>query len=261
MIINKTLKRTLLLLSVATVFGACGDKKTQKNEHKFDAPNVHTIIFIDKTQSVDLSNAFVAQKYQQAISALINENVNKAGDMFEAYYIHENTSKARCLTLMSRTEYENTDGMNATDIEASKTSYDLSINKERGIFTKQAIARLMTANNGASNQETNITASIPIIAKASESGDMVKVYYFSDMVESVKTGRDFHLHPPKDNAEAAAWAKQDAEKYKDYTIASPDVTMILPFEPTSSSKENNPFVTAYWQKLFETLGAANINEI
>ena len=240
---------------------SCGDKKTHKAENKLKGPNTHAIIFLDKTQSVDVSNAFVAQKYQQAITSLIDENINKTGDRLEIYYIHENTSKARCLSLISRTEYENTDGMNATDLEAAETNYKLSIAKERGIFTKQALNRLMTTNNGASNKETNISASIPIIAQAGESGDVVKVYFLSDMVESIKAGRDFHIHPPKDAAEAENWAKADAEKLQNYSLTSPDITMILPFEPTSSSKENNPNVTSYWKILFETLGAGSINEI
>lgn len=249
----------LVILFFASLFiAACGDSEKQ---NKATAPNIHTLIFIDKTESVNVSLPFVAQKYQQALNSIIEQNINKSGDQLEVYYIHENTSKARCLSLMSRTEMEDLSGMNATDQEAAKTSYELSIKKERDFILKQAINKLNQQNNTASNLETNISASVPVIAKASEGQAVVKVYYFSDMVESVKTGRDFHIKAPKDNNEADEWAKADADKFKNYTFNGPEVTMILPFEPTSSSKENNPTVTHYWQKFFEGLGAMNIQEL
>lgn len=244
-----------------TILISCGEKKTKSSENQANSPAIYTLIFIDKTASVDVSKPFVAQKYQQALNTIIEENVRKAGDRFEIYYIHENTSKGRCLSLTCRTEMENTEGVNATDLEAIKTSYDLSIRKERTFVVKQALARLNTQNDNASNRETNILSSIPVIAKASESGALVKVYYLSDMVESVKNGRDFQQKPPKDESEAENWAKADADKYKDLALNSPDISMILPFEPTSSIKENNPTITYYWSKLFENLGVMSVSEL
>ena len=246
-----------LLLSVV----ACGDKKPQSTENQANSPAIYTLIFIDKTASVDVEKPFIAQKYQQALTSIIEQNINKAGDKLEIYYIHENTSKGRCLSLVSRTDMDNTEGMNATDIEAAKTTYDLSIRKERSFVTKQAFTRLNAQNESTSNRETNILSSIPIIAKASETGSTVKVYYLSDMVESVKSGRDFQIKPPKDESEAEEWAKIDAERFKNYALNSPDISMILPFEPTSSIKENNPTITFYWSKLFENLGVMSVQEL
>jgi hypothetical protein len=156
---------------------------------------------------------------------------------------------------------EDTEGVNATDLEAIKTSYDLSIRKERNFVTQQSFDRLRAQNDNASNLETNITASIPVIAKLSENPGDVRVYYLSDMVESVKNGRDFQIRPPKDDAQAEEWATVDAEKLKKYALSGPEISMILPFEPTSSSRENNPTVTHYWQKLFESLGVMSITEM
>jgi hypothetical protein len=248
------------LIGVFSLFiFSCGEEK--KTENTAHSPTIYTLIFIDKTESVDIGKPFVAQKYQQALSKIIQENFRKAGDKFEGYYVHENTAKGRCLSMVCRTEVEDTEGMNVTDMEAAKTSYDLSIRKERNFVSQQALARLNEKNNGSSNQETNLTQSLSVISKAAESGLLVKVFYFSDMVESVKNGRDFHINPPKDDAEAEQWAKIDAEKMKNYSLANVDISMILPFEPTSSSKENNPTVTHYWQKLFEAMGGVNVVEL
>lgn len=249
-----------VLLFVPALF-SCGDKENQKTDNQASSPNIHTLIFIDKTASVDVKKAFVAQKYQQTLTSIIEQNFRKAGDTFEIYYIHENTSKGRTLSLTCRTEMEQTEGVNATDMEAIKTSYDLSIRKERNFVIQQSLNRLQTQNDNVSNLETNITASIPVIARLAENRGITKVYYLSDMVESVKNGRDFQVSPPKDEAQAEEWAKADAAKLKNYQLNSPDVSMILPFEPTSSSKENNPTVTYYWQKLFENLGVMNVAEL
>lgn len=240
---------------------SCGGKEAPKTDNQANSPSIHTLIFIDKTASVDVQKPFVAQKYQQALTSIIEQNFRKAGDTFQIYYIHENTSKARTLSLICRTEMEDTEGVNATDLEAIKTSYDLSIRKERNFVTQQSLNRLKAQNDNASNLETNITASIPVIAKLAENPGDIRVYYLSDMVESVKNGRDFQIRPPKDDAQAEEWATADAEKLKKYSLSGPEISMILPFEPTSSSKENNPTVTHYWQKLFESLGVMSVTEM
>ncbi|MDZ7934643.1 MAG: hypothetical protein U5M51_06710 [Emticicia sp.] len=70
--------------------------------------------------------------------------------------------------------------------------------KERTFVTKQALARLNAQNNNASNRETNILSSIPIIAKSIRIGcGFVKVYYLSDMVEECKKRSRFSDKTPK----------------------------------------------------------------
>jgi hypothetical protein len=253
------ISKVLFLLIPVVCFSCGGD--SSKNEELVKQPNIHTLIFIDKTESVDITKPFIATKYQTALNQIIEDNVNQAGDKVEVYYIHENTSKARTMSMTARSNMGDTYGMNATDLEAAKTSFNLSLRKERSIFSQQAIQRLMTANNSSSNLETNVTASIQVIAKAAETATDVRVYYFSDMMESLKSGRDFHVNAPKSTEQATEWAKVDSEKLQKYVIGNPVITMILPFEATSSSKENNPNVTAYWQSLFENLGVRNVVEM
>lgn len=256
-----TILRVFVLSLFSVLVFSCGGGDASENQQPANVPNIHTLIFIDKTESVDVSKPFVASKYQAALKQIIEENINQAGDKVEVYYIHENTSKARTMSMTARSSLGNTEGMNATDLEAARTSFNLMLRKERGIFTQQAIQRLMTANNGASNQETNVTASLSVIAKAAETASDVRVYYFSDMVESLKNGRDFHVNAPKSPEQAAEWATTDAEKFKNLLIGNLMITMILPFEATSSSTENNPNVTTYWQVLFENLGVSNVQEM
>jgi hypothetical protein len=263
----KNQMKKLIFVNLIFLF-SCSEKKSENTtggepHNQAVTSNVHTLIFIDKTKSVNVNKPFVAQKYEQAINALVEQNVRRAGDKLEVYFIHENTAKSRCLSLTSRTEKDNTQGMNATDQEAAQTNYDLSIRKERNFFLQQTIAKLKTENTDASSKETDVWASLPVIAKAAENQGTVKVYYFSDMVESMNDAnrRDFQVKPPKNDVEAESWAKIDAERLKKNVLGSPEITMILPFEPTSSTKENNPTITHYWQKLFENLGVMTVTEL
>ncbi|GAB3979957.1 hypothetical protein GCM10028806_46440 [Spirosoma terrae] len=223
---------------------------------------IYTLIFLDKTRSVNINKAFVAQKYQQAINDIIEQNIRQKGDRLEVYFIHENTSKARSLNVTVRSEMEDVSAASPTDRETAETEFAMSLSREKTQIRQRVLQQLVTQNAGSSNQETDIWASLPVIAKANETGATVKVYYLSDMIESVKgaTRRDFQVKPPKDNAQADEWAKTDAAQLKKYEIGSPEITMVLPFEPNASVKENNPAVTQYWQTLFSELGAGNVAE-
>lgn len=232
------------------------DKPVQTDEPTY------TLIFLDKTRSVNVNKAFVGQKYQQAITDIIEQNIQHKGDRLDVYFIHENTSKARALNLTVRSEMEDVSAASPTDREAAETEFSLLLNREKAQIRQRVLQQLVAQNTGASNQETDIWASLPVIAKANETGATVNVYYLSDMIESVKGSgrRDFQVKAPKDNAQADEWAKADAEQLKRYTLGSPDITMILPFEPNASVKENNPAVTQYWQTLFSELGVGTIKE-
>ena len=252
--------RWILWVSLcSSFFVSCTSEKDKPA--KTDEP-IYTLIFLDKTRSVNIDKAFVAQKYQQALTSIIEQNIRQKGDKLEVYFIHENTSKARALNLTVRSEMDDVSAASPTDREAAETEFTLALTREKTQIRQRVLQQLAAQNSGASNQETDIWASMPVIEKANETGATVKVYYLSDMIESVKGNdrRDFQVKPPKNNAQADAWAKADAEQLKHYTIGSPDITMILPFEPNASVKENNPAVTQYWQTLFSALGAGTVEE-
>jgi hypothetical protein len=224
---------------------------------------IYTLVFMDKTQSVNVNKAFVTQKYQQILSDLVEQNVHQKGDKLEVYFIHENTQKARALSLTCRTQVEDISHMNATDREAAQTTADLTLQRERMIFLRQLMAKLGIQNVGSSQRQTDIWASLPVINKAAETGATVKVYYLSDMIESMKGAnrRDFHSNPPQDNTQADAWAKADAKQMQQYALNAAEIKIALPFEPTSSTKENNPTVTQYWNTLLQELGAGAVEEL
>jgi len=254
-------KKLAFLSGIVIVLAACSSEK-ETSQVKADTP-VYTLVFLDKTQSVNVNKSYVNEKYRQALTDIVENNMKNKGDKLEVYFIHENTSKARALSLTVRSEKENTEGVNATDREGIETAFQLSLQREKSIYLRQLLTKLNQQNTGFSNQSTDIWASLPVIAKAGEDGSDVKVYYFSDMVESVKGNgrRDFHKAPPADDNQAEKEAKEDLKQLQQYAIGSPQVTIVSPFEPTASTKENNPHVTHYWQTLFQELGGVSLEEL
>ncbi|MBC8154680.1 MAG: hypothetical protein H7Z72_17420, partial [Bacteroidetes bacterium] len=219
--------RKSLIVFVGCALFACsgGDDKTIVSTDV----QMHTLIFMDKSVSVNVNRAFVNQKYQQAINDIVEQTIRQKGDKIEVYFIHENTAKARALTLTSRAEMEDISRASATDREAAKTSFDLALQREKGLFKQQLRAKLAESNTNKSNQETDIWASIQVISRLTEMATVVKVYYLSDMVESMKGSdrRDFGRTPPSSVAQADDWAKSDAEQLKKYPIANVDIMLIL----------------------------------
>jgi hypothetical protein len=251
------MKYIFLVVLSSIILGSCGETATQQKEKI----NYHSLIFFDKTQSVNVNNDFVNQKYQTALKNLIDEHIKTEGDQIDIYYIHENTAKAKVVSIVCRTAKEETEGLNATDLEAAETSYQMSIGKEKKMILQLALQKMLEKNSGASNAETNISAAVPLLSEALASKKEVNAYFFSDMIESVKNGRDFHTLAPISHDQAEEWAKKDAENYKLYNLNNTKISMILPFPPSSSSKENNPSVTDYWKTYFESLGANQVKEI
>ncbi|WP_367914040.1 hypothetical protein [Leadbetterella sp. DM7] len=252
------MKKAFILLLGGILLGACSE--TTKNEADLPPANTYTLVFFDKTQSVNPNDTFVKTKYSSAIRNLVDQNIRTEGDILEVYFIHENTSKARALTVKSRTAKESTEGLSPTDLEAASNAYDLSIKKERQMIYNALMQKLMESNSSASNSETNISAGIPVIATALATYPDVKAYFFSDMVESMRSGRDFHSRPPQNREQAQSWAREDAGKYAQQSLSGAGIYMILPFSPNSSSKINNPNVTEYWKDFFGELGTGNVTE-
>jgi hypothetical protein len=222
------------------------------------APNTAAVVFFDKSLSVNPNDAFVRQKYQQALTKLISENIRGKGDRLDVYFIHDNTAKAKALERVSQSEKEDVSSANQTDAEAAQTSFEVSLQKEQQKFLREAYTQMVAPNASRSNRYTDIQASLPILDRLAEQGLQVRAYYFSDMVESMPGAgrRDFHTTPPTSTDQAQTWAKQDAERLKNTLTHLSDVEafLVLPFAPTASSKVNNPRITEYWETLFRELG-------
>ncbi len=255
------MKLLFLTAFITLLLSACSTDSTKKRPA--DVPT-YTLIFMDKSLSVNTNQDFARQKYSAAIQTLLNETVRQTGDKIEVYFIHENTTKARALSLIVRTETDDLAGASPTDRETAQTEFNLALQRERAVFIRQIISKLDQQNPGISNQRTDIWGSLWAIARANETGMAVEVLYLSDMIESMAgqpNRRDFHKNPPASQSQADAWATTDAALLgEQYAIGSPRIRLVLPFAPTAPQRVNNPTITRYWQTLFTKLGAGAVTE-
>ena len=245
----------ILLALVAAACSSAGNEDAAR-----PPANTYTLVFLDKTQSVNPNDSFVNGKYSAALKNLVDNNIRGEGDELEVYFIHENTAKARAMSVRSRTAREDTRGLSPTDLEAASNLYTLSIQRERQAVHSALLQKLMEENRSASNAETDVRAAVQVMATALGNHPRVSAWFFSDMVESRRNGRDFHSRPPQNADQARAWADEDAAAYQDVSLAGADIRVVLPFAPTSSSRVNNPNVTVYWKTFFEALGANSVRE-
>ena len=254
---KKQLKYYFIIIP-ASLLLSCSDtgKKYQETEEQKNC----SMIFIDKSVSVNVNKKFVNEKYTRVINELIDENIKAKGDKLEVYFIHENTGKGKAADVVCRTERGDLSGASSTDSEAISTEYAMSLEKEKSIFKKIVFAQLASQNTSLSKNSTDLWAALPLIDKTIAKGYNVKVYFLSDMVESMKTEnrRDFHSNPPVDDAAAVGWAREDVVNMKSNlpNIGLAQIFIVKPFEPTASRKKNNPAISAYWQRLFMELGVS-----
>lgn len=229
-------------------------------------PSIHSLIFIDKTVSFDMSDGYGLKKYEQIIKQVVQENVHQKDDQVEVYFIHENTAQAKVFSTKAKASLGDTTQMNPTDVERIKNDYTMALKKDKLRMVKKCLQALSEVNESDTKTQTDIWATIPIIDKKNnkkEENALLKVYYFSDMVESMQGAekRDFHVSPPSSAEQAREWATKDAQNFSNVDIEAAEVYYILPFSPLSSTEENNPQVMVYWERLFTALEIEEINEI
>ncbi len=245
------------------VLAACSSPESNSGRDEtphLTTPNVASVVFLDKSLSVKPNEGYVRQKYQQALTKLISDNIKQKGDRLEVYFIHDNTTKGKALERVSQSEKEDVSSANQTDAEAAQTSFEVSVQKEQQKFLRETYTLMVTPNTSRSNRYTDILASLPILDRLAEKNLQVRAYYFSDMVESMPGAdrRDFQTAPPRSTEQAETWAKQDAERLKSGLphLANVEAYLVLPFAPIASSKLNSPHVTEYWEILFRELGVS-----
>jgi len=254
-----------LCLMVGILLWACSGQD-KKQENTLPETKICSMIFIDKSVSVNVDKGFANEKYTKIINDLVEKNIRGKGDKLIVYFIHENTAKAKVAEVISRTDMEEAEGSNANDSEALKTEFSLDLGKEKSIFKQLVVKQLSARNTSSSNESTDILVSLELIEKEAARGYDVKVYYLSDMVESMKGEhrRDFHKNPPVDDAAAVGWAREDVSSLKGKlnSLSAIQVFIAKPFEPTASTRVNNPAVSAYWERLFAELGvSAEVEEL
>ena len=113
---------------------------------------------------------------------------------------------------------------------------------------------------------TDLLGSLEVASEqlaAAPAGRPVRIYYFSDMHESMRGAgrRDFDARPPRDRAEAHRWADADVALVRGMNVdprrlARAEIQVIM---GTLSNRPTAVAVEAYWRRLFSRLGVADAN--
>jgi hypothetical protein len=249
---------TLFVIGWMIGLQSCGN---ESEKTATPPPPIQTFVFLDKSTSLNNESDYATQKYAGVLKSIVNTNIRHKSDRLDLYYVHENTAKAHAFTGISKAAIaEDTVSASPTDREALRNDFELVLRKEKSDFLNQSLGHLMKQNTTETNQSTDIWASLEVLSKTADTAAVIHVYYLSDMVESVKGSdrRDFHTTPPQSREQAGEWAKKDAELLKKQInpeiIKKINTHFVLPFAPTSSTRENNPNITYYWEQLFSLLG-------
>jgi len=239
---------------------SCQFSETSESDNQKENPR-HTLVFIDKSASLSNDENYQIQKYQDQVRLLVQEGIQREGDRIDVYFLHENTLKGKSLQLIAKTKLDDTQNLNPTDKESAELDFSLRLGKEKLDFEKKIMALIQEKNTSYSNQMTDISSSLTILNSLPTHSHAITAYYFSDMLESTRMGRDFHKQKPANSTEAKTWATDDAEKWKNISLHQVSIVMVLPFNPLASSQQNDPFVTLYWKTLFENLGSLSVEEL
>ncbi|MDX1903133.1 MAG: hypothetical protein SFU27_03145 [Thermonemataceae bacterium] len=261
------MRLTAYLLSLSLIFQACSQQEQNPKTAPIakELPTIYTLIFFDKTVSVSPKDTFTRNTYEAALATITQENIRQKGDKIEVYFIHENTSQARVFSQQCKATLKDTLNLSPTDVRAIKNNYQITLKKERKkIFTRCQEA-FLDENPSDTKKYTDIWGALEVIDKKNakkKEGTLLKVYFFSDMVESMPGAdrRDFHKRPPFSNQEAQEWAKSDAKSFQDMDLEGVELFYLLPFSPLSNTNENNPKVLLYWNSLLGKLGVEELKE-
>lgn len=254
-----------LFILVSWLIAACGSEQPPQMP-PVPPPVNYTLIFIDKTVSVNTDDDFVRNKYDKALEMLVQHGIQKKGDKVEVYFLHENTARGKVFSYTCRAAMPDTTAMNPTDVAMAKSNYALMLRKEQSKVLKRCLQALDMPNENYSKLYTDLWASLHIIDKRRARLPIdarVRVCYLSDMVESMPGSgrRDFFKKPPYSQKQAIQYAEEDLQQFAALDLADIEVFYVLPFSPTTPASQNNPWIITYWETIFQGLDVAEFAEL
>lgn len=258
-------KNFLIFLAAALpmLFGCCCDCPVQpKPEHAL-------LIFIDKSESVNLDNPVNMGKIRSLLAITIDSMIQLPGDQIEVRYIHGQTAGA---TIVLNEAIKDTIPCACNkapdDVENDNKKYNKNIERIKGNLVDDIVASLeKSERSSAVSGNTDLLGTLQVasefLSKAPDFKSKV-VIYLSDMVHSVQSDgaqqRDYHANPLKDKVMAENAAKTDLAWAKSqYTLqpgAWDNTKVLLWFPSTSMDQTHNEQMKNYWKTLFAELNGS-----
>ncbi len=253
----------LLLLGFA--FGNITNVMAQK---KVSVKNRTSVLFIDKSTSTE-ADAFIEQKNKKWLRKAIKENVQTDGDKIIVSFIFENTSNiTNKYEFIYHPPRPKTGRMSTNEMRIAKVKFTKRLRAYKKNFATKILTTAFTKESKAT--ATDVVGSIKLLTDIStaNSGQVIKVFYFSDMQECSSFKHLSCGHPKSsvtsfDHARTLAQkdVKRIVARYKLSKSCLKNVAGISVIFPSKELDTNHAFsiLPEYWNFIFNELGVSHIN--
>lgn len=258
------LAKSLVACAALLLVGCSGDPPPKHIEVDTTAGVEQTLVFVDASASVNASERTL-RMFEDSLRGIAEARMDEPGDHLSVLPLHEKTTSkvgrwdaTNDVAVPEWKEFKQ-------DRRSARTQYHGRIGRFVDTTASRSIRHLHRLRTGSQFKRwTDLWGTLQVITEAVEpSAADVRVYYFSDMFESMpgEKRRDFDEAPPTTKAEAETWAERDAERVADLIKVRPAVLgnvgiRVLP--GGLATKKRADAVKYYWEHLFQEMGVAGV---
>jgi len=245
----------VLVLSLGTA--GCGEAPDASSEDS-DPAATHTLVFLDQSVSTG-GHPEARALFADSLRHIVHRHLRHPGDRLSLFLVHEHTlSKAHRVPLKNDVA-----PLQQKEFPDEQALERARYRKETEQFLQAATTRLQNVLESpppTSTDWTDLWGTLGVAStKLSDEADEYRLYYLSDMFESMAgpARRNFDRRPPTARTQAQRWARADADTLDTFMILRPDrlqdarVRVLL---GTLATKDHAQAVKFYWLTLLQELG-------
>jgi hypothetical protein len=252
------LRSTLVVLLLGTALTGCGSDADSGDENPSPS-TTHTLVFVDHSVSTG-DHPDARSLFADSLARIVDQNMDTPDDRISLFFVHEKTlSKAHQVDLTN-----DVPPPNETQFADEQALAEARHKRQTEQFLQQTTQRLQTALKSppiksAFTDWTDLWGTLGVASTTlAPAADQHRVYYFSDMFESMPGAdrRNFDRRPPQSRTQAERWAQADADALDTLMVLRParlqnaEVRVLL---GTLATKAHAQHVKFYWLALFQEL--------
>lgn len=243
----------------ALLVAGCGSE-SDSSSSTASPPTTHTLIFVDHSVSTG-DHPDARSLFADSLARIVNQKMNTHGDRISLVFVHEKTlSKAHQIDITN--DVSAPEDAQFADEQALAQARHKRQTEQFLQNTTQRLQKALQSPPIASSftDWTDLWGTLGVASTTlSPSADRYRLYYFSDMFESMPgaTRRNFDRRPPTSRSQAERWARADADGLDSLMVLRPErlqdarVRVLL---GTLATKPHAQDVKFYWLQLFQELG-------
>ncbi len=261
----KAIKSTVILVSSLFIFlSSCN---TEEHFVQEESQKQSTIFLLDMSDSM---NEVVRKRMIQKLRPIAYDGLQNPKDETAIYFITNSSGSNELFGRYVLSEFKLPDHFAEFSEQRQKQELvkrENKIKSEQQYFLAMLKKAMETPVSKEAQKGTDLWSTLRIAAEnfaKEDSNTIKKVVYVSDMLQNSKE-RGFYKTPPKDDTEAKEIGKKDAARIlakwpqikEANSLEGVKVYCIQPRELLQGKhREKAPLMFAYWQAIFEELGAS-----